>query len=484
MNICFIRPNLGSSFAVSPPLSFGYLSRSLKNYGYRNISFLDAALLQLSAAQVFEKINNHYRPDIIGIQVYTGAHIWAKQFVSLVKSGKNDKIPITVVGGPHITAFNELALEFIEADYGILGEGEKPIVDLVKLLEGKIIDPSDVGGLVYRKNGKYVQSNNNNYGYFEDINELSLPDWELLQPQIYFDRFESATMPLRGKRPAILLSSRGCPYKCTFCSSGLINKQKIRFRTPENIIEEMEFLKSEYKIDEILFTDDNLTMDLKRAEKIFDLMISRNIKLHWRAPNGIRVDRLNESLIKKMRKSGCYSVGVGIETGNDRIMKRIKKQLDLKKVKEKVKLLRKYKISVSGFFICGLISETEKEVNDSIKFALSVPFNRIQVSNYVPYPGSEDFKEIFKHENDKMYRKRIMEFQEYGIIPKYPGVLPLKEVVKLQKRFILKFYLRVTIIFSMLRGLNFKQIKSILRHPMVKRMLGFHADLFSKPKEN
>jgi magnesium-protoporphyrin IX monomethyl ester (oxidative) cyclase len=462
-------------------MSFGYLSRSLKSSGYKNISFLDTALYQLSPAQAFEKIKTYYRPDIIGIQVYTGAHIWAKQFISLVKSNKKNQNPITIVGGPHITALKNLALEFIKADYGIIGEGEKPIVALVKLLEGKISDPSKVDGLVYKKNGTYIHSNNT-FGYLEDINEFPLPDWELLQPQIYFDRLESATIPLQGKKPAILLSSRGCPYKCTFCSSGLINKRKIRYRTPENIIQEMEFLKSKYEIDEILFTDDNLTMNLKRAEKIFDLMISRNVNLHWRAPNGIRLDRLNESLIEKMQKSGCYSVGVGIETGNDRVMKRIKKQLDLKKVKEVVKLLRKYKISAIGFFICGLISETEKEVNDSIKFALSVPFSRIQVSNYVPYPGSEDFDEIFKYKNEEIYEKRIMEFQETGLIPKFPDILPLKEVIKLQKRFILKFYLRATIISSMLRELTLPQIKSILKHPMIRRIMGFHEDLYSKPK--
>lgn len=481
MKIVFVRASLGSTFAISPPLSFGYLSSSLKANGYSDISFIDGALWQMTPDQAADEIEKGHPPDIIGIQVYTGSHTWTREFISRIKKGNTGaKI---IVGGPHITALRELALEYLDADFGVAGEGEIPIVEFAGYIEGRIKNPQDVTGLIYRENGKYLTARKE-YGLLEDINSIPFPDWELLKPQNYFERFESATLPLRGSRPAILLSSRGCPYKCTFCASGLVNKNRIRFRSPENIIAEMEYLKANYNIDEIMFTDDNLTMNLNRAEEIFDLMIQRKINLPWRAPNGIRLDRLNENLITRMAASGCYSVGGGIETGNKNMMKRIRKKLDLDRVKEKVELLQRNRISVSGFFMCGLIGETEKEVNDSIRFALSVPFSRIQVSNYTPYPGSADFEEIFRHPDEKKYHENIMRFQKNGFIPDHPEILPLRKTIKLQRKFTLKFYLRLSVILSMLRDLNLKQIRSIYRHPMIRRMLGFKQDLYSKANFN
>jgi anaerobic magnesium-protoporphyrin IX monomethyl ester cyclase len=478
LKICLVRASLGSSFAVSPPLSLGYLSSALKANGYEQVSFLDCARTGLNPQQATDRITQQIRPDIVGIQVYTGSHAWTKAFIADLK--KRSQKTVTVVGGPHITALKEMALDYLEADFGVIGEGEDALIELLKYVEGAIADPADVTGLLYKKAGRYVQASKG-VGFLKDIDRLPYPDWSLLRPKLYFDSLESATMPLKGQKAAIMLSSRGCPYRCSFCASGLINKSRIRFRAPENIINEMKFLKSTYGVDEIMFTDDNLTMDLKRAETIFDLMAQEKLNLFWRAPNGIRIDRLNKQLIEKMAASGCYSVGVGIETGNAEIMQRIKKNLDLTKVKKAVKLLQKNNIAVSGFFMCGMLGETAKEIEDSINFACSVPFARIQVSNFTPYPGSADFLEIFNHTNKDKYRRYVMRFQEKGIIPPHPEMLPMKTAIGLQRKFILKFYLRPALIFSMLSGLTLKQLKAIFKHPMIRRMLGFKADLYSKP---
>lgn len=163
-------------------------------------------------------------------------------------------------------------------------------------------------------------------------------------------------------------------------------------------------------------------------------MIEKKLNLPWRAPGGLRVDCLNENLIAKMQKSGGYYVGLGVESGNERVLKRIKKQLDLNAVRKNVNLLHKYNISVSGFFMCGMLDEKENEIGDSIRFALSVPFDRIQVSDYVPYPGSEDFQTIFQSDDRQQYEKAIMEFQQNDTMPKFRD-LSLKDVIRLQRMF-------------------------------------------------
>lgn len=465
MKIALIRPTYGSRFQVTPPLSLGYLSSSLKETGYSNIHLIDGSLLLLSPPDAVELIRKNGVPDLIGIQVYTGSHRWTKEFVTLFRK-QYPNVPI-VCGGPHITALKELALKFIGCEYGIMGEGENAIVEFVKYIEGKISDPSDVEGLIYKDKDTYRFSKEP-YGFLRDANTVPFPDWDILEPEKYFKYMEGATMPLRGKKPVPILSSRGCPFKCTFCSSGLTNKRIMRYREPENIVAEMEMLKQKFGVDEIFFSDDNLTLNKSRAEKIFDLMIEKKLNLHWRAPNGIRVDCLNESLIAKMKKSGCYYVGLGVESGNDKILKRIKKQLDLNAVRKNVNLLHKYNISVSGFFMCGMLDEKENEIGDSIRFALSVPFDRIQVCDYVPYPGSEDFQTIFKNDDRQQYEKAIMEFQQNDTIPKFRA-LSLKDVIRLQRMFFLKFYLRPRTIYSMLKHFRLSQIYAIFNHPLIKR---------------
>ncbi len=197
------------------------------------------------------------------------------------------------------------------------------------------------------------------------------------------------------------------------------------------------------------------------------------------APNGLRIDRLSEPLIKKMKLSGGYYIGVGIETGNPEVMKTIKKQVDLKKVKNIINILHKNKIIVSGFFICGLRNETKSQINDSIKFALSVSFDRIQVSNYIPYPGSEDFDIIFNIKNRDVYIKNINEFQKDETIPPFQ-TMSLKSIIKIQKKFMFKFYLRFQIILSLIKYFRFSQLTAIIRHPWIQRWFKKKVEWYTK----
>jgi anaerobic magnesium-protoporphyrin IX monomethyl ester cyclase len=467
MKICLIRPTTESFFQITPPLSLGYLSSALKKSGYNDIYMIDGALLKTTPRQTISLMEKRGLPDVVGIQVYTGAHIWTKKFIELLKI-KHPKI-VAIVGGPHISALKFLALDYIGADYGAVGEGEVLMVDFMKFLEGKIEDPTDIDGFIFKLHGQEVWPKRS-HGFITDVNEIPFPDWELLKPQRYFNFMEGATTPLRGKRPVPILTSRGCPFSCTFCSSCLTHKRIMRYRTPENIISEIKFLKEKYKIDEIFFGDDNLTMNIERADKLFDLMIKENFRVHWCARNGIRIDRLNEQLVSKMARSGGYVVGVGIETGNKEVMKRIKKNVNLDNVKPMIKLLHKYGIKVSGFFMCGLLDETEKEMNDSIEFALQIPFDKIQVSPYTPYPGSEDFETVFEANNPEKYRKNVMLFQENGYVPPFHK-MNRKKILAVQKKFIFRFYLRSKIIWAMIKDLKLSQIKAAMKHPLIYNFL-------------
>lgn len=465
MKICLIRPSFGSYFQITPPLSLGYLSSSLKKYGYKDITMIDASLKKYSPRQTAEELLKTGGADIVGIQVYTGSQNWTKEFIEILR--KNCPKIISVVGGPHITALQQLALDYIDPDYGILGEGETSLVELIKFLDGKVTSEKEITGLMYKEKGKWLHATEK-YGFVRDADKIPFPDWEMLQPNNYFKYMQSVSMPLRGENPIPILTSRGCPFQCTFCCSGATNRRIMRYRSPENVVAEIQFLKEKYGVDEIFFSDDNLTMDIERAKKIFSLMIEKKLNLHWRAPNGIRIDRIDEELVEKMAQSGGYYVGVGIESGNTDVIKRIKKNIDLRGVKEKVELLHKYKIKVSGFFMTGILNETVSEADDTLKFALSVPFDRIQVCNFVPYPGSEDFDRIFLLGNPKKYKENVIKFQKSGIIPKFQKI-SLKEVYKQQRKILTYFYFRPKILFDIVINFKISQLKALSNHPFVQK---------------
>lgn len=464
MNICLVRPTVKTKFAVTPPLSLGYLSSALKKSNYKNVSLVDGSLDTLTPNQAVNIIKSEKKADVIGIQVYTGSHVWTRDFIKVIK----EELPkvTTLVGGPHISSLHSYAMEFIGADYGVKGEGEEAIVKFMQFVEGKIKDPADVPGLMFKKKSiDNWQNAKQEFGFIENANDVSMPDWKLLQPNNYFKLMQSATLPLRGKKPTPILTSRGCPYRCTFCSAKMISKRMMRYRDPKNIISEIEMLNTKYGIDEIFFADDNLTMNLARAEELFDLIIKSGVKIHWRAPNGLRIDRLGEKLIEKMSRSGCYYVGLGIESGNQRVLKSINKQLDLKIIHKQVNLLHKYGIMCSGFFMCGMIGENEEEIYDSIKLSTEVPFDRIQIGIYTPYPGSDDFETIMNLPATKAYSYNVMHFQKTERTPQFRKI-NIKKLVALQKMFLWKFYFRPRIILSLIGNIRISQIKAVLSHPI------------------
>jgi magnesium-protoporphyrin IX monomethyl ester (oxidative) cyclase len=179
--------------------------------------------------------------------------------------------------------------------------------------------------------------------------------------------------PLRGEiyKPwTEILTSRGCPYNCVFCTHHIVWGRKWRGRSPENVVDEIEQVVKIYHVKQIDFLDDNMTLDRKRMNDICDLIIKRGLKIEWFTPNGVRADTLNEELLTKMKKSGCKKIRVAPESGVQRVVDQIiKKNLDLKSVERAVVLCKKVGIKVGCFFVIGLIGETKEEINETIKFA-------------------------------------------------------------------------------------------------------------------
>jgi radical SAM superfamily enzyme YgiQ (UPF0313 family) len=255
---------------------------------------------------------------------------------------------------------------------------------------------------------------------------------------------------------APLTTTRGCPYECKFCVSPKFWRRQIRFRTPENEIAENEYLLRYFGVKEIHFQDDNLTLKRDHIEKICNLIIEKNIKISWATPNGIRADKVDEPLLRLMKKAGCYYVVFGVESGNQQILDNIKKHETLEDIEKAIQIATKVGMMTQGFFILGLPEETEQTIKNSIEFAKRVPLDRAQFLLLDLLPGSELWEE-HKHEIEIDYKRR-----SYQDITWVPNTIKAETLKDWQPRAFKQFFFRPRPLFSLIRYFKPAQIKYVL----------------------
>lgn len=340
-----------------------------------------------------------WSPDLVGITVpFSGWSKTAFETVASVKKLDTD-IPVFLFG-LHASARPNSCINDSKVDYVVIGEPEITVYELATLLElGRLKKLEEIKGIVFKKNEKTIITPTRKP--IENLDSLPFPARHLLPMEKYFADVKKN--PLRGEiyKPwASVLTSRGCPYDCVFCTIHNVMGKKWRARSPENVIEELKQLKQTYKIKQIDFTDDNMTFNRKRMERICDLIIENKLDIEWFTGNGVRADTLDEGLLRKMKLSGCRNLRLAPESGVQRVIDQIiKKNLDLRKIEQAVVLCRKIGIKVGCFFVIGLIGETRKDIEATIKYARKLKklgANRFYFSFAMPQYGTELYKQAKK----------------------------------------------------------------------------------------
>ncbi|MCK4268651.1 MAG: cobalamin-dependent protein [Actinomycetia bacterium] len=382
-----------------PPLGLAYLASVLENSGFE-VKILDAIVdgfdTEISVGNNFirygldfdkiQSASGEFAPDIIGISsLFSCQYSNALTVAEILKKDFPDsKI---VMGGAHPSATCEEILKNECVDFVILGEGEYSFRDLIAALNsGQSL--INIDGLAYKADGEIRV--NPKTSFIQDLDKLPFPARHLLDMEKYFqiNRPHGTTSKLTPNTSLIM--SRGCPARCIFCSIHGIWGRKFRARSPENVVDEIEFLVKTYGIKELQFEDDNLTFDKERAVKIFQLMIERELGLEWTTPNGVAAYRLDDELIEAMQKSGCYRACLAIESGDSQVLhKIIKKPLQLEKVKPLVKKFRDVGIAVDGFFVVGFPGETREQIKRTFRFATQAGFDNVNFFFATPYKGTE-----------------------------------------------------------------------------------------------
>ncbi|MBF0540195.1 MAG: cobalamin-dependent protein [Nitrospirae bacterium] len=358
----------------------------------------------------FEDIERQIKsinPDVVGVScLFDTLSQNAHKVCDITKS--IDKTIITVMGGAHPSVAPEFTLKNQNVDYVLIGEADKSFPELLKAVTNGEIDKID--GIAFR-----ILNNiqiNPKTSFIKDLDSLPLPAWHLLKMQEYF-KINQSTGSLSKLSPNMpIVTSRGCPARCIFCSIHTVWGRSFRYRSPENILNEIQYLIDTYGIKELQFEDDNLIFNKKRALEIFDGMIKRNFNIIWETPNGTAAWALDDELLEKMKKSGCYRIVLAIESGDQDVLKNIiKKPLNLDTVKPLVKKAKKIGLEVHGFFVVGFPGETLKQIKKTFTYARGLNLDLVYVFFATPRAGTE----LFKICQEKGYINKEIDFASTNV---------------------------------------------------------------------
>lgn len=379
-----------------PPLGIAYIAAVLLREGYE-VRIVDALAegygtvieegefvrCGLSDEEMKARIRN-FCPDVVGVSCLLSTQYKNALSVLLLAKDVNGRI-ITLMGGSHPAFSVEEVLGHKEVDFVFLGEGENSILHLLLNINngGNL---ADVRGIAFRDGGGLVI--NRNTEYIKDLSALPFPARELLDMERYFSINMQQSPYSVGKKVINIITSRGCPARCVFCTSTNFWGNCYRARSPEDVVAEIKMLQNKYGVDELQFSDDNVTLNKKRLMKILDGI--KDLGLRWCTPQGTAVWALDEELLVKMKESGCYQLTFAIESGSQEVLdKIIKKPLKLKKVKPLVKKAQELGIRVHAFFICGLPGETLGQMQETYDFAEEIGFDSASFFVATPLIGSE-----------------------------------------------------------------------------------------------
>lgn len=441
-----------------PPIGLASIAAYLEKNGAQCI-IIDASIPEQKPAEIFEEIKK-FHPDIVGIQMNV---ITAQAGVELAKLIRDSSFDTKIVlGGPFATSKYQKLIEDTGAFAIVKGEGEQTFLELCQGKDLAIID-----GLAYRDiTGNLIITKEREL--FPDINNFPYPAYHLL-PDLKKYRTRSRKTPF-----APILTSRGCPFRCTFCNTNIFGKT-FRARSPENVINEIDILVKKYGIRQIDIIDDNFSEDICRAEKIMDLIISRNYDLAINFQNGLRADKLTRNLVHKMKLAGVYKTGIGIESANAKIRIKIKKGLDLRNVENAIKWLREEKIISIGFFMLGFPDDTKETLQETIDFAIKLNPSMANFSLIVPLPGTELYDEV---KANNWFTQSIEDGSQTGYYSDnfYYNTPNLKKetILEYQKKAYKSFNFRISKAFDIFSDIkSFNELKWTVRSamPIFKRII-------------
>lgn len=438
INPSLIRANIGhyeeaaeKQRGIYPSLGLGYIAAVLEKENHQ-VKIIDCDAENIGLKEIKERFKK-YQPNLVGIYIMTWTFIQANEITKQIKT-LNPDIKV-VAGGPGITCMCAPILKYGNFDFGVISEGELTMIELVNALQKNEHNFERIKGLIFKQNKEIII--NEPRPLIENLDTSPFPARHLMPVKKYYDVFT------RKKYFATIIATRGCPFNCAFCDRKNRMGRKWRVRSPKNIVDEIEEIKSKYNIKEFMFFDDNLIVNKDWSEQLCEEILKRNLKIIWECRT--RADMLlDEKLLRTLKGAGCYRIRIGFEAGDNKILEVLKKGITVEQSRQCAKICKKVGIEVFGYFMLGSPCETERTLQKTLDLALEIEPSFAIFSKTILIPGCELFGWGVKNGYiaKDYWEKFLLGKEKNGAPALNTKQLPEKVVDKYIKLANKKFYMR------------------------------------------
>jgi len=433
-------PLIEKERGVNPPLGLLYLAAYLKKYSKHNVKIIDSQVEKIDYGSLASRISA-FKPDIVGVTTMTLTLIDVIKTIGIVnKIDENIRI---VLGGPHVHLFPKETIKLDNVDYLVLGEGEKTFKELIDHLD----DTSQLRrlpGLVFKDNDKII--NTGIPAPIENLDEMPFPARHMVPLKKY------TSLLAKGKIATTIFTSRGCPFKCSFCDRPHLGKV-FRARSAKNVVDELEEC-TKMGIYEFLFYDDTFSVDKQRVIDICREIINRKLDIGWDIRT--RVDTINEEMIKHLKMAGCQGIHYGVEAGTQRILKILNKGITINQVKHIFDLTRKHGIPILAYFMIGNPTETIDDIYRTFSVMKMLEPDYVHITILTPFPGTKIYFDGMRNGIIKKdYWKEFSENPNADFVPPHwDERFTREELNKLLIRGYKRFYLRPLYVYNKIKELR------------------------------
>lgn len=450
---------LDKFYTPIPSIALAYIGAVLLQHDFEVVG-LDSFMACDEVGSMYEKITAA-NPDVLAVSLLTPAAPLVDRLLARLRLEKPGLI--VVLGNIHASVFHEYYLKKRLADYVIHHEGEATMLELMKAIrEGR--DISAIKGISYLDDsGEVIKTSKREWIDKIALNEMPYPAWELFPVDMFKPDIRLQGKTKLSKTAEVqalpILASRGCPHQCTFCSPINTIGRRYFMRTPESVIDEMEYFHKKWGVSTFYYMDLTFPLTEKMGLEFCDRLIERKLPIQWMCET--RVSSVSYPLLKRMKEAGCARIDFGIECGNQKMLDSIKKGFTVQQVVDAVNAANRAGIETEGMFIIGLPNETVQDSMDAINFALSLNLDHIKLNIFVPYPGSEAYEQL-----SSRGELRTFNFDQYTSYPTYnagamayvPPGRTQEELMYLQKTGMRKAMFRKKVILRELKHFKFDKI--------------------------